>query len=134
MIIFWRLSGFPVLFRKVFLISIKSSLLHFPPNCFSLEYYKQNSLIQFSFVTIQRYYNDFIITIINFKLNKVQRLHIKDIALREKCPNTDQEKLRIWTLFTQYLLCILCLFHKIQKNKSSSYSFRLIPTTNKSNA
>ena len=29
------------------------------------------------------------------------RTEYGDLALREKCPNTDQKKLRVWTLFTQ---------------------------------
>ena len=38
-----------------------------------------------------------------------------EFALREKCPDTDQKKLRIWTLFTQ------CWSHLLKKSLTESF-------------
>ena len=76
---FFRFSGFPNLFSKVFLIIFKFSWLLFYSNGFSLEHCKQNNAI--GFVTLQRYYNNrnimnVILCLLNFtffhKISKIQ--------------------------------------------------------------
>ena len=56
----------------------------------------------------------------NIKVWKSTTLFHKDyyfITLRKKCPNTDQKKLRIWTLFAQY--------KRSSKDSDQSFSYLL---------
>ena len=49
----------------------------------------------------------------NLRINlKFKWKYIKK-SLREKCPNTDQKKLRIWTLFTQWIAP--CLYSDLER-------------------
>ena len=54
------------------------------------------------------------------RLKQMSYEYLSFLSLREKSPNTDQKKLRIWTLFTQSLFHLLLILDKIT-HKSGKY-------------
>ena len=72
----------------------------------------------------------FISSRFNRKISGIIYLYQRGIICNLSRVKLDQE-LCLETLRKRRWLCRLCFFYKIQKNKSPSYLFRLIPTTSR---